>query len=76
MKYRVAVAALAIYTIAFSAAAQPSSDQRSDKWGSLRLAQNKCPAVIISFPPHKVSRDELDNKLSKNFKWDKDCVAR
>ncbi len=76
MKYRTAAAVLAISTVAFSAAAQQSSDQRSDKWGSLRLAQNKCPAVSITLPPHKISRDELDNKLPKNVKWNKDCVAR
>jgi hypothetical protein len=76
MKFRVAVAAVAISTIAFSAAAQQSSDQRSNKWGSLRLAQIKCTAVIVTFPSHKISRDEVDNKLSKNFKWNIDCVAR
>jgi hypothetical protein len=76
MKHRVAIAVAAISTIAFSAAAQQSSDQRSNKWRSLRLAQNKCSAIIVSIPSHKISRDELDNKLSKNFKWNKDCVAR
>jgi hypothetical protein len=76
MEYRIVVAAFALSTIAFSAAAQQPSDQRPDKSGVLRLAQSKCPAVSITFPSHKISRDELDNKLPKNFKWDKDCVAK
>jgi len=42
---------------------------------ALRLAQNdKCPAVSLNFPSHKISRDELDNKLPKNIKWNKDCI--
>lgn len=76
MKYRIAVGIVAISTIAFSAAAQQSSVQQSNKWGFTRLAQNKCTTVIVSLPSHKISRDELDNKLSKKFKWNKDCVAR
>ena len=76
MKHIVALATVAISTIAFSAAAQQSSDQQSNKSGFPRLAQNKCTAVIVTFPSHKISRDELDNKLPKNFKWNNDCVAR
>ena len=76
MKYRIAVGIVAISTIAFSAASQQSSVQQSNKWEFTRLAQNKCRTVIVSLPSHKISRDELDNKLSKQFKWNKDCVAR
>lgn len=66
----------ALSTIAFSVAAQQSHDQRSDEWESLRLAQAKpkCPSVHVNLP-HKVSTDELQNKLSKSYKWDASSVA-
>jgi hypothetical protein len=74
MRYMIA-AALVISVISFSAAAQDPPSQRSDKSGSLRLAEAKCPQIIVSMPQHKISRDEVDNKLPKNIKWNPDCVA-
>jgi hypothetical protein len=81
MKYRIAVALFALYALSdsFVAAQQPSDQPLVTSGPSLRIAQtNKpnCPNVVINLPKHKVSRDELDNKLSKNFKWDPDCVAK
>ena len=75
MKFMITVAACLISAISFSAVAQEASDQPSDKWGALRLAQNKCTAIIVTLPSHKISRDELDNKLPKNIKWNPNCVA-
>ncbi len=73
MSYKIAVTALAFSTFAFAAAAQKPSELRL---GPLRVADNKqCPSLHVSMPAHKVSRDELDNKLDKKIKWKPECVA-
>jgi len=77
MKCVTVVAAFALSAIASSVAAQQPVDQRSDRAGLVRVADNKkCPSVIINFPKHTIARDELDNKLPKNIKWDQACVAK
>ena len=76
MKYKIAVAAFAVSIIAFSAAAQQPSDRRPNEGSPLRLAQAKpCPSVHFVFPKRKDAQAELSGPLSKDHKWDKDCVA-
>jgi hypothetical protein len=76
MQYITAIAACAISTIAFSAAAHQPSDQQTNKMSFLQLAENKCPALDVNLPWHKKVKDELDNNLSKKFRWEYDCVVK
>ena len=83
MKYEIAVAVVALSTIAFSAAAQKTQDSTSqhntaapDEGGTPVAPPPGRVCPIFSFPPHKVFQEE-EKRLSGLFpkdRLDKNCL--
>jgi hypothetical protein len=79
MKITIAVTAVVLSTIAFSAAAQKSEDSTSQHNIAAPDTPNPpkqpvCPDLVLVVNLKTVEEEE--KKLPKEFKWDKNCIAQ